>query len=271
MAFRSALLSGFRAVRSGPRLRFAQRTFAASFSNPATAARHGSRGFAAGAAWAVGVVASSAAAVALCSAEPASEQHEEAASGPAVRAGSGRTPRFVFLGAPATAATDGEACAADDAESSIPSRDGARARERADVRAEAKAAEATEEGGDDAESDWGPDNAARPERKWHDGSQYYVAPSEESTLKLFTGSAHYTLGSEVAMHLGQSLGRVNVSRFADGEVSVKVLDHVRGKDCFVLQPLAPPVNESLMELILLITTPVTISKIHSFCRGLFLD
>ena len=56
------------------------------------------------------------------------------------------------------------------------------------------------------------------------------------------------------MHLGTQLGRATVNRFADGEVQVNILDNVRGKDVFVIQPLGPPVNENLMELILIITT-----------------
>lgn len=45
-----------------------------------------------------------------------------------------------------------------------------------------------------------------------------------------------------------------MNRFADGEVAVNIHDNVRGKDVFVIQPLAPPVNENLMELLLMITT-----------------
>ena len=85
-------------------------------------------------------------------------------------------------------------------------------------------------------------------------ARYFVPSSEDSSLKIFSGTANRILTNEVAMHLGVSPGRASLKRYADGEVSIQVLDNVRGKDVYVVQPLAPPTNESLMELILLITT-----------------
>jgi len=87
-----------------------------------------------------------------------------------------------------------------------------------------------------------------------DGSRYYIPPAEESRMKIFSGNANWHLANEISMHLGTQLGRAAVRRFPDGEVSVHVLDNVRGKDVFLVQPLAPPVNENLMELLLLTTT-----------------
>lgn len=51
-----------------------------------------------------------------------------------------------------------------------------------------------------------------------------------------------------------SLGKINVSHFADGEVNVVVNENVRGKDVYIIQPTSPPVNETLMELLLMIST-----------------
>lgn len=50
------------------------------------------------------------------------------------------------------------------------------------------------------------------------------------------------------------LGRIRLKRFADGEVSLQFLDSLRGKDVYIVQPTAPPVNEHLMELLLMIST-----------------
>ena len=85
-------------------------------------------------------------------------------------------------------------------------------------------------------------------------ARYFVPSAEDSSLKIFSGNANKLLANEVAMHLGVSLGRRTLKRYADGEVSVQLLDNVRGKDVYVVQPLAPPTNESLMELLLLVTT-----------------
>lgn len=73
-------------------------------------------------------------------------------------------------------------------------------------------------------------------------------------LKLFTGNANKPLAEDIASHLGLALGKITVSHFADGEVNVMVNENVRGKDVYVIQPTAPPVNETLMELLLMIST-----------------
>lgn len=73
-------------------------------------------------------------------------------------------------------------------------------------------------------------------------------------IKLFTGNANKPLAKDIANHLGMSLGKIVVSRFADGEVNVVVNENVRGKDVYIIQPTSPPVNETLMELLLMIST-----------------
>ncbi len=76
--------------------------------------------------------------------------------------------------------------------------------------------------------------------------------SRERELKIFTGSAHPALGEAIARCLGVPLGRAHLARFSDGEVWFQIQDNVRGADVFVVQPTAPPVNENVMELLLML-------------------
>jgi len=71
-------------------------------------------------------------------------------------------------------------------------------------------------------------------------------------LKIFSGNANLSLSQEIAKKIGVELGKIYVGRFSDGEVEVKILENVRGKDCFIIQPTCPPVNENVMELLIII-------------------
>lgn len=71
-------------------------------------------------------------------------------------------------------------------------------------------------------------------------------------MKLFTGNANPALAEEVAGYLGIPVGNARVTRFADGEINCAVDESVRGVDVFVVQPTCPPVNENLMELLVMI-------------------
>jgi ribose-phosphate pyrophosphokinase len=71
-------------------------------------------------------------------------------------------------------------------------------------------------------------------------------------LKIFTGSANPALGEAICRTLGVPLGRAHLARFSDGEVGFQIHDNVRGADVFVVQPTSPPVNENLMELLLML-------------------
>jgi ribose-phosphate pyrophosphokinase len=73
-----------------------------------------------------------------------------------------------------------------------------------------------------------------------------------NSMKVFSGTANRQLAERICEHLNIRLGEANVSRFPDGEVRVKIEEDVRGADVFVLQPTCPPVNENLMELVLMI-------------------
>ncbi len=72
------------------------------------------------------------------------------------------------------------------------------------------------------------------------------------SLKLFGGSCNPTLTEEIAKSLGVPLGEAQLGRFADSEVDFQITENVRGADVFVVQPTAPPVNEHLVEMLVMI-------------------
>jgi ribose-phosphate pyrophosphokinase len=73
-----------------------------------------------------------------------------------------------------------------------------------------------------------------------------------NSMKLFTGRAHTALARKICEYLGLPLGRAVMGNFPDGEISCKIDEDVRGRDVFLLQPTCPPVNENLMELLIMI-------------------
>ncbi|MEN6559027.1 MAG: ribose-phosphate pyrophosphokinase, partial [Thermoguttaceae bacterium] len=73
-----------------------------------------------------------------------------------------------------------------------------------------------------------------------------------NSMKLFTGRAHPALARRICEYLGLPLGRAVMGNFPDGEISCKIDEDVRGRDVFLLQPTCPPVNETLLELLIMI-------------------
>jgi ribose-phosphate pyrophosphokinase len=71
-------------------------------------------------------------------------------------------------------------------------------------------------------------------------------------LSIFTGNANRALAEEICKFVEIPLGRAQVTHFSDGEIYVEIGENVRGVNCFVLQPTCEPVNESLMELLIMI-------------------
>jgi len=71
-------------------------------------------------------------------------------------------------------------------------------------------------------------------------------------LKVFTGNTHPTLAKAVAEYLGIPLGRCEVFEFSNENTFVRILDNVRQRDTFVIQPICSPVNKSLVELLVMI-------------------
>ena len=73
-------------------------------------------------------------------------------------------------------------------------------------------------------------------------------------LQVFSGNANLELARQVCNRLEIGLGKANVGRFPDGEIDVKIHEDVRGRDVYVLQSTCPPVNDHLMELMVLVDT-----------------
>jgi ribose-phosphate pyrophosphokinase len=72
------------------------------------------------------------------------------------------------------------------------------------------------------------------------------------TLRILTGTAHPSLANQIGEHLGIGVGQMICRRFSDGEVQVKIQESVRGMDVFVVQPTCSPVNEHVMELLIIL-------------------
>lgn len=75
---------------------------------------------------------------------------------------------------------------------------------------------------------------------------------EDGSLKLFSLNSNRELAEEIAEHIGVPLGKCTVSRFSDGEVQINIEESIRGSDVYVLQSTSQPVNENVMELLIMI-------------------
>ncbi len=74
----------------------------------------------------------------------------------------------------------------------------------------------------------------------------------DGQMMVFSGSANPELAQNIVNHLGIPLGKAHIERFSDGEVFVEVVDSVRGKDVFIVQPTCAPTNDNLMELLVMV-------------------
>ena len=72
------------------------------------------------------------------------------------------------------------------------------------------------------------------------------------TSMIFSGNANKALAKSVAKNLGITLGKASVKTFSDGEISVEIEENVRGQDIYIIQPLCDPVNDNLMELLIMV-------------------
>ena len=71
-------------------------------------------------------------------------------------------------------------------------------------------------------------------------------------MMVFTGNANPDLAHSIARHLGYEMGRASVGRFSDGEITVEIMDNVRGRDVFIVQPTCAPTNDNIMELLVMV-------------------
>ena len=71
-------------------------------------------------------------------------------------------------------------------------------------------------------------------------------------MALFSGNAHPNLAHDIARYLHMPLGRALVGRFSDGEINVEILENIRGRETFIVQPTCPPTSENLMELLVMV-------------------
>ena len=73
-----------------------------------------------------------------------------------------------------------------------------------------------------------------------------------ATTAVFTGNAHPQLAQDIARVLRLPLARAQVGRFSDGEINVEILENIRGRETFIIQPTCPPSSENLMELLVMV-------------------
>ncbi len=78
-----------------------------------------------------------------------------------------------------------------------------------------------------------------------------VGVMQHDRLKVFTGNANPKLTDEICKHLGVPRAEASVERFSDGEIYLQILENVRGADVFVVQPTCTPVDQNLLELLLM--------------------
>ncbi|HVM32888.1 MAG TPA: ribose-phosphate pyrophosphokinase [bacterium] len=71
-------------------------------------------------------------------------------------------------------------------------------------------------------------------------------------MKVFSGTANLSLAKNIAKSLGVPLGDLTVTRFSEGEIRVKINEDVRGRDIFLIQPTCPPVNDNVIELLIML-------------------
>lgn len=84
------------------------------------------------------------------------------------------------------------------------------------------------------------------------GTEMLNTEYKNSSLKIFSLEGNQPLAQEVANLVGIPLGKSTVKRFADGEVQINIEESIRGCDVFIIQPTSNPVNEHLMELLIMI-------------------
>ncbi|OMO77200.1 hypothetical protein CCACVL1_15166 [Corchorus capsularis] len=88
--------------------------------------------------------------------------------------------------------------------------------------------------------------------KFLESAQETTVNRNGAKLKVFSGTANPELAKEIAWYMGLELGKINIKRFADGEIYVQLQESVRGCSVYLVQPTCPPANENLMELLIMV-------------------
>ena len=73
-------------------------------------------------------------------------------------------------------------------------------------------------------------------------------------VKIFSGNGNPELAKEVCARLGLNLGKATTQQFSDGELNIQINESLRGLDAYIIQPTCPPINDNLVELLLMIST-----------------
>ena len=79
-----------------------------------------------------------------------------------------------------------------------------------------------------------------------------MATYADPHLKIFSLSSNQPLAEKIAASIGVELSQINIARFSDGEIQINIEESVRGDNVYVIQPTSAPVNDSLMELMIMI-------------------
>ncbi|MFN0207547.1 MAG: ribose-phosphate diphosphokinase [Planctomycetota bacterium] len=89
-------------------------------------------------------------------------------------------------------------------------------------------------------------------RERNNTDEHQLTADERDRFRIFTGRANSALAEKIAKELGTKLGDLYINDFPDGEIDIKVNEDVRGRDIYIVQPTCPPVNQSIVELLLMI-------------------
>src|SRR5664279_4584380 len=98
----------------------------------------------------------------------------------------------------------------------------------------------------------GPQQSDKKQQTAVDAKAKQMRTRSEDKWKIFSGTANDALAKEVCEKLGLPLGQTHITKFSDGETYVQIMENVRGADVFLIQPTCDPVNEHLLQLLLLI-------------------
>jgi ribose-phosphate pyrophosphokinase len=98
------------------------------------------------------------------------------------------------------------------------------------------------------------ENIVKPFMRSINNEPVYPPDSEKSKeFLLFSGTANPNLSEAISKHLSKPLSKISSEKFADGECNIQILESVRGKNVYIIQPTCSPVNDNLMELVLTIS------------------